>query len=181
MPLIDSLSSLNCSECITWCAETHSVLTSSASNCRTFYKNEVMILTYLFKVDIHPSVVLNHFFNHCFFPTLLPFSMSIHVSQSSILRIISESYSSEALSCTLLVATLSVISHLGSHLIGFTSSQLLSPPHLHPHLSLFLVSRLTWRWWVVRQFWCYVRRDWTTTAEQLLSPSLSYLFFLCAT
>ena len=84
----------------------------------------------------------------------------------------------------LLVATPSVISYLWGRPLspdGFTSCHLPSshqtlPPHLHPHLTSFLVSCLAWRWWVVRQFWRDVMRDWTTTAEQLLSPSLSYLF-----
>lgn len=132
-------------------------------------------------------------FLESFIEPLLTFSMSIHVPQSPIFKIISEDCSpdtsSEALNHMLLVATPSVISHLWGRPLspdGFTSCHLPSshqtlPPHRHPHLTLFLVSCLAWRWWVVRQFWCDVRRDWTTTAEQLLSPSLSYLFFLCAT
>ena len=132
-------------------------------------------------------------FLESFIEPLLTFSMSVHVPQSPIFKIISEDcspgISSEALNHMLLVATPSVISHLWGRPLssdGFTSCHLPSshqtlPPHHHPHLTLFLVLRLAWRWWVVRQFWCDVRRDWTTTAEQLLSPSLSYLFFLCAT
>lgn len=42
----------------------------------------------------------------------------------------------------LLVVSPSVISHLGSCPVGLTSSRLLCPPHLHPHLSLFLVPAL---------------------------------------
>lgn len=47
----------------------------------------------------------------------------------------------ESEGCQFVVGCLSppIIGHLGSCPVDFTSSQLLCPPHLHPHLSLFLV------------------------------------------